>query len=66
MKNKKQRYYFNKELFDFVSGGLLVDHSRAEKILGFTSTDFVSSFKRMVISAAERTRHEETDCHLRP
>ncbi len=49
----KKRFYYSRELYNFVSGGLLVDHSRAVRKLGFTPTDFNRNFERMIRTAAE-------------
>lgn len=43
-------FYYNKDFFSFVNGGLLADDSKARKELGFRNTNFEGNFKRMVES----------------
>jgi nucleoside-diphosphate-sugar epimerase len=48
------RCFYTRELYRFMSGGLLVDHSKAERELGYRGTNFHRNFERMVMNASRR------------
>jgi nucleoside-diphosphate-sugar epimerase len=48
------RCFYTRELHRYMSGGLLVDHSKAERDLGYRGTNFHRNFERMVMDACRR------------
>lgn len=43
------KFYFNKEFYSFVKGGLLAKHDKLKNNIGVIETDFNENFKKMIL-----------------